>query len=597
MARALLLAFCLAAAPAFAFLEKLIDGHIEKQSAEWKRETLETLAKGEDPKERVKAAEWLSGRKDPESIAALAGALSDPDAKVRQAAASGLWRIEKAAEPARPQLMKALDDADANVVARVAGALQAIGMKAEELAPARKRVFAAPEATPESRFLVSRNLVGHEPPVRLGEAMIAYLDHAARGYTGSVSDKNRHNVELAEKALERLVKRTKDRALIPPLVEALDNAKGSAIILMKTLAHFEPRPEGFTQVLIARLDSPLPGVRYAALTQLRGMKAEKDVALWVPRATAMIQDPDSSVRSEALWAIGSAAGLASGEIEKVVAALGDPDKYVRRNAARAIGQIGEPSQAVPAADKARVAAAGRPALTAAMERDADPDVRAEAKSALAKLGNETSVAFAPAPASAPSESSGMSLLRARKVTFEPSSYFRALSEGDVELVRAFLDAGMSPKDSLMDLGPPMRVMLFAGQACNPNVRPTKAQTKEIVKMLLERGADIDGADGHGNTALMEAASKGCDRELIRTLVKAGANIAATNTAGLTPFEMGLWMGHDGLEELIAAGYRLPPAKVKGYLEGYKDRPAAQAMVRKAASPRTAAAPAPAPARR
>jgi hypothetical protein len=41
------------------------------------------------------------------------------------------------------------------------------------------------------------------------------------------------------------------------------------------------------------------------------------------------------------------------------------------------------------------------------------------------------------------------------------------------------------------------------------------------------------------------------------------------------------MGHDGLEELIAAGYRLPPAKVKVYLEGYKDRPAAQAMVKKA----------------
>jgi len=580
MARALILAFCLAAAPAFGFLEKFIEGQIEKQSAEWKRETLETLAKGEDPKERVKAAKRLSGNKDPESIAALAGALSDSDAKVRQAAASGLWRSEKAAGPARPQLMKALDDPDPDVVSRVAGALQALGMKADELAPARKRVFASPEAALDSRFLVSRNLVGHEPPVRLAEVMIAYLDHVARGYTGGVSDKNRHNVELAEKALERLVKRTKDRALISPLVEALDNTKGSAIILMKTLAHFEPKPEGFTQLLLARLDSPQPRVRQAALSHLRAMRGGKDASLWMPRAAAMLQDPDASVRTEALWALGNAAGLAAGEIDKVVAALGDPDKYVRSSAARAIGEIGEPRQAVPAADKARVAAAGRPALTAAMEKDADPDVRSQAKSALAKLERGTIVASA--PVSARSESSGMSALRARKVTFEPSSFFRALSKGDVELVRAFLDAGMSPKDSLMDMGPPMRVMLFAGQACNPNVRPTKAQTKEIVKMLLERGADINGADRNGNTALMEAASKGCDRELMRTLIKAGARITATNTAGLTPFEMGLWMGHDGLEELIAAGYRLPPAKVKGYLEGYKDRPAAQAMVKKAA---------------
>ena len=67
------------------------------------------------------------------------------------------------------------------------------------------------------------------------------------------------------------------------------------------------------------------------------------------------------------------------------------------------------------------------------------------------------------------------------------------------------------------------------------------------------------------------------------LIKAGAKINVPNASGLTPFEMGLWMGHDGLEELIAAGYRLPPDKVKMYLEGYKDRPAAVAMVKKASA--------------
>ena len=37
----------------------------------------------------------------------------------------------------------------------------------------------------------------------------------------------------------------------------------------------------------------------------------------------MLQDPDSSVRSEALWALGAAGGLAAAEVDKVVAALGD----------------------------------------------------------------------------------------------------------------------------------------------------------------------------------------------------------------------------------------------------------------------------------
>ena len=175
----------------------------------------------------------------------------------------------------------------------------------------------------------------------------------------------------------------------------------------------------------------------------------------------------------------------------------------------------------------------------------------------------------------------MATLRARKVPFEWQMFYRALGEVDVELVRAFLDAGMSPSASLNDMGPPIRVMLFSGEACAPNVRPTKADTKTIVKMLLDRGADIHAGDGHGNTAITEAAGKGCDRELIRMLIKAGAKINATNASGLTPFEMGLWSGHDGLEELIAAGYRLPPDKAKMYLEGYKDRPAAVAMVRKA----------------
>lgn len=174
----------------------------------------------------------------------------------------------------------------------------------------------------------------------------------------------------------------------------------------------------------------------------------------------------------------------------------------------------------------------------------------------------------------------MAVLRARKVTFEKTSFSRALWQGDVELVRAFLDAGMSPTEPL-DLGPPIRVMLFAGQGCAPNQRPTKPETIAMVKLLIERGADVNGSDKNGNTALSEAASKGCDRELIRTLIKAGAKINAVNASGLTPFEMGLYSGHDGLDELIAAGYRLPPEKAKMYAEGYKDRPAAQAMIKKA----------------
>src|SRR6266550_3612429 len=89
MHRALVLAIALTAFPAAALdLESWVD----KLSSD-------------DPKERLEAVRYLSGRSDPESIAALAKALSDRDARVRHDAANALWKAEKAAEPARTQLM------------------------------------------------------------------------------------------------------------------------------------------------------------------------------------------------------------------------------------------------------------------------------------------------------------------------------------------------------------------------------------------------------------------------------------------------------------------------------------------------------------
>jgi HEAT repeat protein len=589
MARILILILSLAVFSAHAAdLEKWVDKMIEKDSASYRKEQITILAKEPDPEYRIKAAEWLSSQRDPESVAALAGALSDKDARVRKAAASSLWDHGEKGIAAKPQLMKALDDPDANVVAYAAGALQAMGLKEAELVAPRKRVVASQEASVSARFLAARNLVGYETPTAIVVPMIAYLERNTQNYTGSVTDKSRTNVELAENALEHLVKKTKDRSLIRPLYEALGKTKNGQIALLKTLGLFEPRPEGWTDVLLGQLDQPQARVRYAALGQLRSVNKEKDVAAWLPRVAQMLQDPDASVRSEALWAMGSAKGLAAPEVDKVVAALSDKDKSVRRSAARALEDIGEANQAIPAAAKAKIDAAARPALTAALE-DPDSDVRDAAKSALRNMdkGGGTAVASAApvAPASAGAtggnEAAGMAVLRTRKVKFEENQFFRALTETDVELVRAFLDAGMSPSASLSELGPPIRVMLFASNACSPNVRPTKAETKEIIKMLLDRGADVNAGDKNKNTAITEAASKGCDREVIRMLIKAGARINVPNGSGLTPFEMGLWGAGDGLDELIAAGYRLPPDKAKMYLDGYKDRPASLAMVKKA----------------
>src|SRR5690242_905032 len=74
------------------------------------REHAKTLAKDRDAGDRAGAARWLGGRNSPEAVAALAAALSDPDAAVRQAAASALWDTGKDAAAAKPALEKALAD-------------------------------------------------------------------------------------------------------------------------------------------------------------------------------------------------------------------------------------------------------------------------------------------------------------------------------------------------------------------------------------------------------------------------------------------------------------------------------------------------------
>jgi hypothetical protein len=49
--------------------------------------------------------------------------------------------------------------------------------------------------------------------------------------------------------------------------------------------------------------------------------------------------------------------------------------------------------------------------------------------------------------------------------------------------------------------------------------------------------------------------------------------------------MGLFFGHDGLEEILAAGWRLTAEKARLYRQGYAANPKALALIDKAAAGR------------
>ena len=562
----------------------------ERQFRQWATERMQVLSGDADPAKRAEAADYLASFAYPDVIAALAAALGDGDARVRAAAAGSLWESGKSSSPARTQLVRALDDPAPSVVVRAAGALEMLGVPQAELAGARRRVFDTPGVSNVDQYMAARGLVGTVSPRTLLAPVLQFLERAATPRPSSArSIAERESLEGAVSTLQRLVK-TGDRSLIVPMQEAARSAQHSQAALLDALALFDPKPDGWTAFLVSYLDSRNPKVRYASLALLAKEVREKEVALWAPRAEELLRDRDDAVRSEALWALGRAGGLAAAHVDAVVALLDDPDAGTRRRAAAALGEMGDTTQAVTAGAKARVAQSASAALGTAAEADPDDDVRSEARSALAKFGGGASLPGPSSPATADArregtrgdEASALAFLRERKIAMEPGSYFATLAATDVAAVRAFLDAGMSASEPVAGSGPPLVIALQAGDACAPNKRPTKEEIKALVRLLLERKADVNRADTNGFTALMAAATKGCDRAVMKLLIGGGAKVGATNKMGLSAFEMGLFQGHDGLEELIAAGYRLPPAKIKTYETAYAQTPAVLALVRKAA---------------
>ena len=91
-----------------------------------------------------------------------------------------------------------------------------------------------------------------------------------------------------------------------------------------------------------------------------------------------------------------------------------------------------------------------------------------------------------------------------------------------------------------------------------------AKDREAVKALLKSGADVNGAQGDGMTALHWASRSG-DLELTQMLLYAGANVkATTRLAGYTPLMMAADQGHaQVIAALLAAGSDAKAANALG----------------------------------
>jgi ankyrin repeat protein len=118
----------------------------------------------------------------------------------------------------------------------------------------------------------------------------------------------------------------------------------------------------------------------------------------------------------------------------------------------------------------------------------------------------------------------------------------AIDRGDLAAVKALVEEG-NPPDSAIDYG---------GEPITPLYKAAGEGRTEIVKYLIEKGADVNFRGKEwGHTPLSEAAGRGFD-DVIEVLLKAGADPKVKDRNGYTAFAIAALGGQtDAAEALIA----------------------------------------------
>jgi len=136
----------------------------------------------------------------------------------------------------------------------------------------------------------------------------------------------------------------------------------------------------------------------------------------------------------------------------------------------------------------------------------------------------------------------------RILTEGATPLMRAARYGDARLVRVLLARGADPalttKDGTNALMFAAGVNLAAVRGEDPSLlHPSEDGSIEIIKMLLDRGIDINAANDQGLTALHGAVQRGqgtgngTGEKIIALLVERGAKLDVKDKRGRTPLEM------------------------------------------------------------
>jgi ankyrin repeat protein len=118
-------------------------------------------------------------------------------------------------------------------------------------------------------------------------------------------------------------------------------------------------------------------------------------------------------------------------------------------------------------------------------------------------------------------------------------FMRAAKSGDVEIMKLLLDAGADPTLTTPNKS---NALMFAaglgwrdGSPAAPSYdQGTPEDAVQAITLLLERGSDLNAANDNGDTALHLAVTNRGAPEIVRFLISRGANLKAQNKRGQTP---------------------------------------------------------------
>jgi ankyrin repeat protein len=129
-----------------------------------------------------------------------------------------------------------------------------------------------------------------------------------------------------------------------------------------------------------------------------------------------------------------------------------------------------------------------------------------------------------------------------------SPLYRATKSTDVTAMRLLIENGADPKYKLARDSSTL-IMAAAGQGFNKEagVGGEQKDAIEAIKMLMEKGVDVNAANDQGQTAMHFAALTGREK-VIEFLYKSGAKLDVKDKRGRTPYEVATGVGNGGNAE-------------------------------------------------